>query len=161
VLTYVIAKSRKQEDAGRTEFSIPFDLRRRLQAWIDVDEVGPEGFWLWLRAVVPLLPSPGPVGSTRDARDPIAVEGVQDLRRRLVFYAREHARLSVISDQYARDNQTLSRRLRALESALRTLELAGHRVEIPPDEDAVFTVRRYLPTRARRPGRSTATSRNR
>lgn len=161
MLTYVIAKSRKPDDAERAEFSIPFDLRRRLHEWIDVDEVGAEGFWLWLRAVLPLLPSPGPATTTRGPAVPAGLEELRELRQRLVFYAREHARLLVISEQYARDNQTLSRRLRALESALRTLESAGHRIEIPTDESAADASRRYLPARPRRSVRGEGTSRGR
>jgi hypothetical protein len=150
VVAYVIAKSRRPGDAERPELSIPFDLRRRLHEWIDVDEVGADGFWLWLRAVVPLLPSSTPA-SPRVASVRGGPEELRELRQRLVFYAREHARLSVISEQYARDNQTLSRRLRALESALRTLESAGHHVDIPPDENATDATQRYLPARSRRP----------
>lgn len=161
MLAYVTTKSRKRVDTGRTELSIPFDLRRRLHEWIDVNEVGTEGFWIWLRAVVPLLPRPEPTGQGPVASDRRGSEQLQDLRRRLVFYAREHARLSVISDQRARDNQTLSRRLRALESALRTLELAGHRIDIPPDEGSTDVVPRYLPARTRTGWRADATFRTR
>lgn len=161
MLTYVTARTRKKPEPGRAELSIPFDLRRRLLEWIDVDEVGPEGFWLWLRAVVPLLPRPAASGRGLGFPDRPGAEDLQDLRRRLVFYAREHARLSVISDQYARDNQTLSRRLRALESALRTLESAGHRVEIPPDENASAVVERHLPAKARRSWRDDPAARAR
>jgi hypothetical protein len=161
VLAYVIAKPRKPEESSRAELAIPFDLRRRLHEWIDVDEVGSEGFWIWLRAVVPLLPGPAASGSGHLARDLSPPEELRDLRRRLVFYAREHARLAVISDRYARDNQTLSRRLRALESALKTLESAGHRVDIPPDEEASDAIQRYLPARDRRSSRRDAPSRAR
>jgi hypothetical protein len=152
MLAYVKARKRTPERGGGPEYSMPFDIRRRLHEWVDVDEVGAEGFWIWLRAAVPLLPRPG-TASERADRVRSVPDELLELRRRVMFYAREHARLSVISGQCTRDNQTLSRRLRALESALKTLEGAGHPVEIPPDENATDAAQRYLPVRTRPPWR--------
>ncbi len=150
MLGYVIGKPKKKDDTAAPAFEIPPDLRRRLHAWVDVDEVGPDGFWLWLRAVIPLLPSPatGRHGSI----PPYAgrAEELRELQQRLVVYAREHARLNVIAEQSHRDNELLVRRLRALEAALRTLEMAGNKVVIPDDEDVEDVSERYLPTRRRR-----------
>jgi len=150
VLGYVIGKARRKQDPDRENLKIPADLRRRLRDWVDVDEVGIEGFWLWLRAVVPLLPVPeAPRQGLRPVERPESEE-TRELRRRMVVYARENSRLTVIGDQYARDNLALARRLKALEAALRTLAVAGHRVEVPKDEDAAIAVERYLPSRAAR-----------
>lgn len=71
-------------------------------------------------------------------------DDVRELRQRLVVYAREHSRLSVVRDHYARDNQVLARRLKALEAALRTLEMAGAPVVIPADDDAGEVSEQYL-----------------
>ena len=46
-----------RNDRPSRVFTIPPDLRHRLAAWIDVDAVGADGFWLWLGTVLPLLPS--------------------------------------------------------------------------------------------------------
>jgi len=159
VLGYVIDKPRKKDEGHPRELVIPADLRRRLGAWVDVEEVGADGFWLWLRAVIPLLPNPGAAGKGPAWAGGPWPEDVRELKHRLVVYAREHARLSVICDQHSRDNQTLSRRLKALEAALRTLEMAGHTVEIPVDEEVGEVSDRYLPAR-RRKGRYSSSGAN-
>ncbi len=137
MLGYVIPP-RKRLAPNEEEFVVPADLRRRLGAWIDVDEVGPDGFWLWFRAVLPLLPAPGEATSSGFRETDRREE-----HRRLVEYARDRARLSVICEQYARENQILARRIRALEGALRTIELAGHPVAVPDDGEAEEMVERY------------------
>ncbi len=153
MLGYVYSKPRKRRDEQWELRGIPADLRGRLRPWVDVDEVGAEGFWLWLRAVVPLLPRP----EESAKRPPIfrlSNKGdVEALERRLVIYAREQSRLTVIGHQCRRDNEVLTRRLKALEAALRTLQLAGHRVDVPADDDATDAAARYRePYRApRRP----------
>jgi len=151
MLGYVIGKPRKKDDGHAPALEIPPDLRRRLHAWVDVEEVGAEGFWLWLRAVLPLLPNP-----TAPRQGPIPpygarVEDVRELQRRIVVYAREQARLTVMAGQYVRDNEILTQRLRALEAALRTLAIAGHPIEIPVDEDGAEAAERYGLPRRRRP----------
>jgi len=149
VLGYVIRGPKKGEEHVESK-SIPPDLRRSLSPWIDVDEVGTEGFWLWLRAVLPLLPAPTEARAGSIALRPVP-RPVPDreLHRRFLENARERARLAVICDQYLRDNQLLARRLRALEGALRAFESAGHRVELPRDDDAAGAATRYLPDRSR------------
>jgi hypothetical protein len=151
VLGYVTKRPPKREDPRPRDLAIPADLRRRLATWLDVDEVGAEGFWLWLRAVLPLLPTPAPNGSNPGGlvTDTRPAE-VRDLHQRLVVYAREHARLTVICEQYAKDNQVLARRLKALEAALRTFAIAGHEIEIPADEGAEDASERYLGARRAR-----------
>jgi hypothetical protein len=150
VLGYVIGKGSRKDLDPSNKLAIPPDLRRRLAPWVNVDEVGAEGFWLWLRAILPLLPSPD-----SSAKGVILVGGprleeVRELQQRFVVYARELSRLTVIGDQYARDNLALTRRLKALEAALRTLGMAGHAIEIPEDEEARDASYRYLHSRRKR-----------
>lgn len=154
MLGYVYAKPRKKADEPWQLRGMPSDLRGRLRPWVDVDEVGAEGFWLWLRAVVPLLPMPEE-NPKRPAifRLPKAGDSAA-LERRLVMYAREHSRLTVICNQYIRDNELLTRRLKALEAAIRTLQMAGNRVEIPTDDGAIEAGSRYLPPEPRSRRRS-------
>jgi len=146
VLGYVIRTPKKNERAV-PGFPIPSDLKRRLVDWVDVDEVGAEGFWLWLAAVLPLLPPPGsgargaaPVGRVPEDR-------IRELAGDLVDCARERARLTILCERYYADNQALSRRVKALEAALRTFEKAGHPVKLPEDKDAEAAGERYLPPR--------------
>ncbi|MDG6912822.1 MAG: hypothetical protein JRN35_07055, partial [Nitrososphaerota archaeon] len=68
-------------------FTIPPDLRHQLAAWIDMDALGADGFWLWLGTVLPLLPSTvttgaGPGSATQEQRS-------RKLDRNLVDCARE------------------------------------------------------------------------
>lgn len=151
MLGYVIRPQRRTP-RDEEKFDIPPDIERRLTTWIDLEEVGADGFWLWFRAVLPLLPNPGDRSESGfHTTDPHAEH------RRLVEYARDRARLSVICEQYARENQILARRVRVLDGALRTLELAGQTVEIPTDPEAEEMAERYVPRSRRR----TATARPR
>jgi predicted small metal-binding protein len=68
----------------------------------------------------------------------------QEVHQRLVVYARENTRLTVINGHLVRDHATLSRRLKALEAALHTVELSGREVSISRDEPAEEAVGRYL-----------------
>jgi hypothetical protein len=145
VLGYVIGKPKKKDDDHSREFAMPADLRRQLADWIDVDEVGADGFWLWFRAVLPLLPGREAAGAEPlSANQP---DRVRELARDLVDCARDRARLTVFAERYYRDNQLLARRLRALEAALRTFERAGRDVEVPQDEETGEVSERYLPQR--------------
>ena len=149
MLGYVIGKGGKKREDSSHKLAIPADLRRRLAAWVNVDEVGADGFWLWLRAVVPLLPKPEAAARAAAYGGVARAEEVRELQHRLVVYARELSRLTVICDQYARDNQALTRRLKALEAALRTLGMAGHAIEIPEDEEARDASERHVRSRRR------------
>lgn len=150
MLGYVIREHRKKDEVRLREFEIPSDLRRRLAAWVDVEEVGPEGFWVWLRAILPLLPTPPSAEKRQNLMNGPRSENVHELQQRLVVYAREHSRLNVVCEQYVRDNQILSRRLRALEAALRTLAMGKSVVEIPPDAEVAEISNRYIPHRWRK-----------
>ena len=144
-----MASTPKKNDGRRPiEFAIPSDIQRRLAAWIDVDEVGAEGFWLWFRAVLPLLPEPTSKGAESTMPGAERPDRVRELAGDLVDCARERARLTVAAERYFRDNQALTRRLKALEAALRTFDEAGHGAELPPDEEADDAAERYLPHRA-------------
>ncbi len=144
MLGYVIRPQRRtpREDE---KFDIPPDIERRLTTWIDLEEVGADGFWLWFRAVLPLLPNP-----TDRSESGFRTTDPQAEHRRLVEYARDRARLSVICEQYARENHILARRVRVLDGALRTLELAGQKVEIATDLEAEEMADRYVPRSRRR-----------
>jgi hypothetical protein len=148
VLGYVTKKPRKKDEVRPGELAIPADLRRRLAAWVDVEEVGLEGFWLWLRAILPLLPTPAPNERAPFLMNVSRTDNVRELQQRLVVYARENSRINVICGQYARDNQILARRLKALEAALRTFDMAGAAIVIPADDDVSDVSERYL-----RPGK--------
>jgi hypothetical protein len=147
VLGYVTKKPRERDPVRPRELAIPADLRRRLTAWVDVEEVGPEGFWLWLRAILPLLPAPVPTARASVLMNGPRTENVRELQQRLVVYAREHSRLHVLCDECTRDNQILARRLKALEAALRTFEMAGSTVVIPADDFVPEVSERYLRSR--------------
>ncbi len=158
MLGYVIAKPKKPGARAGNDLAIPPDLRRRLKSWIDVDEVGPAGFWIWLRAVVPLLPQPDrPSKRTADALGSPR-EMIRQLEQRLTIFAREQSRLSVLCDQALHDNELLVRRLRALEAALRTLQLAGHSIAVPADADIEAAIERYSPAARWRPNGSSRSS---
>ncbi len=155
MLGYVVSRPRKKSDERWEVRGMPADLRRRLKSWVDVDEVGAEGLWLWLRAVVPLLPQPNGGPPRRGVLRGRAGPDSRELEQRLMVFARENSRLTVLCNQIARDNEVLARRLRAMEAAIRTLEMAGGRIEIPPDADIPEVTGRYLdPDRAGRDGRA-------
>ncbi|HTT72635.1 MAG TPA: hypothetical protein VMG99_00580 [Thermoplasmata archaeon] len=148
MLGYVIPPKRK-DDGASDQLAIPADIRRRLATWIDVDELGLEGFWLWLRAVLPLLPSASPMPP------PASPSGFRreengEMHRRVVEYARDRARLAVICEEYGREIHVLARRVRALEGALRTFQMAGHEIRLPADNEAATLTDRYAPKRRER-----------
>ena len=129
--------------------AVPPELREQLRRWIDIDEVGAEGLWLWLERVLPLLPAPHRVSRVMREAKPgeAAPDRVQELARDLVDCAADRAKLTVNGQRYYADNQLLARRVKALEAVLRTLRAAGHPVNIPLDDDAEAAAGRYLPVR--------------
>ncbi|MGA9840055.1 MAG: hypothetical protein WBF81_00655 [Thermoplasmata archaeon] len=143
----VNARPKNKRNDATGALSVPDDLARRLIDWVDVREVGAEGFWLWLGTVLPLLPVPSA------GNDPPSLEGtpsaqrLRELGRDLVDCARDRARLTVMCDRYFRDNQVLARRLKALEAAVRTFERAGPTGALTTDPDAGEAAERYLPPR--------------
>lgn len=147
MLGYVIRHRKGNPSAN--DLAVPDDLRHRLSPWIDVAEVGAEGFWLWLGTVLPLLPAPSAPGESPESAAADPAKRIRQLARDLVDCARERARLTVMADRYYTDNVQLTRRLKALEAVLRTFEAAGHPVAIPSDPEASEAAERYLPRRSR------------
>lgn len=131
MLGHAMTASGKGRKEGPSGTVVPEDLQRRLAGWIDVEQLGADGLWLWLREVLPLLPNPEGAPSVPSPPGDPAPEQVRQLQRRLIDHARDRTRLAVICEQYARDNQVLARRLTALEASLREIEREGGRVEIP------------------------------
>ncbi len=122
---------------------IPADLRERLRPWIDVDEVGTDGLWLWLATVLPLLSAPAGEGFRAG---PTPEERIGELARDLVACARERARLTVAAEGYYRDNAALARRVKALEAEIETARRAGtyRAADADPAGDGA-SADRYLP----------------
>ena len=105
----------------------------RLLPWIDADEVGEDGFWLWLGSILPLLPDPAAPIPTPVRLDGSAGAPDRSLARAMSACARERARLSVMCDSLEAENDRLARRLKALEAALRTFTMAGYPIRMPSD----------------------------
>jgi hypothetical protein len=140
------APAKRNATGGPRGLEIPPELRLRLAGWIDVDEVGATGFWLWLETVLPLLPDPNPdPGKPSAKRAP--GDRVRELARDLVDCARERARLNVFAERYFRDNQVLARRVKALEATLRTRDATGRSPKPPHEGESGEVTERYLPQR--------------
>ncbi len=105
---------------------VPPSLIVRLRPWIDVEEVGDEGFWLWLGSVLPLLPQPADGQLSKRSLLSRRRTPYGDLARLLSQAARERARVSVMLDRVEVQNRRMLVRIRSLEAALRTYNLAAH-----------------------------------
>jgi hypothetical protein len=130
--------------------TMPPVLRERLRLWVDLDVVGDRGLWSWLATILPLLP---PRAEARSVRG-VGAEGPDRLRAiavDLVECAGDRARLTIACEQYVRDNQLLARRVKALESILRTEGIARGQPIDAGDPKAAKVADRYMPRRA--PGR--------
>lgn len=129
------------------EVVVPEQVRRHLSKWIDLNQVGIDGFWTWLDTVLPLL---GPATATDSGNtngERATPRRVRELATDLVDCARERARLTVECEHYFSDNQLLARRVRALEAMLQTAQIAGRFPEVSPDAPATQAAERYLPRR--------------
>jgi hypothetical protein len=133
--------------SAKAELSIPDELARRLRPWIDVEAVGPEGFWTWLGTVMPLLVPPSAVSQvTRDHAAPeLSERRMQELARDLVDCARDRSRLTTMAARYYNDNVALARRVKALEAALSTSARTKRTAPAASDADAGEAAERYLP----------------
>jgi hypothetical protein len=125
--------------------TMPGDIRSELAQWFDPAEIDEEGFWRWLRTVLPTLATTRRVPGRGTGRSP--ADRVRELAADLIECAGERARLTIAAEHYVRDNQALARRTNALEAALRTLGALGHGVALPPDPQAEAAADRYLPPR--------------
>ncbi len=107
--------------------------------------MGLAGLWLWLERMVPLLPLP----ASGDLPFPLAVstgeQRVHELASALVACESDRARLTVTCDEYFRDNQDLARRVKALESIIRTRRLAAEGAEVNEESGEPAALDRYLP----------------
>jgi hypothetical protein len=131
-----------------TDWAPPAEVRKRLLAWIDLEQVGAEGFWLWLETVLPSLPLPerGPAGS-RTAAEPPEVR-LRQIARDLADCARDRARLTIAASHYYQDNFILALRVKALEAGLAQLDRGRDKPTIAGDEEARAAADDYL-TRGR------------
>jgi len=123
----------------------PSELRAALRPWIDLDQVGLPGLWVWLGSILPLLPTPG---APSEPIDPLGRSGskgdrVLQLAKALTDCAGDRARLNFQASEYYADNGVLARRVRALEGMLRS---SGRTVS-PGDTGTERAAARYLPHR--------------
>ena len=110
-----------------------------LRPWIDLQEVGPEEFYHWLVTIARLLPEPvKPPISAKSAEERIA-----ELARALADSSGAEAESHFRASEYFRENALLARRVKALESILRT----SRRAVPPPSPATEVATERYLPRR--------------
>ncbi len=121
----------------------PRSIAKLLRPWIDLDEVGWRGFEAWLHSVLPLVPPPGPPRRGPPATEPR--QRVAELARALSACASDRARVHFEAAGYFRENQALTRRVKALESMVRTRSGTEEGPDLPPDPDADRAAERYLP----------------
>ena len=125
----------------------PVSVRRALLPWVDLQRIGPEGFWPWLTDLIPLLPPPAP--DPRSVLPPAASPEVriEELARALAGAAGEHARIRFLASEYYRDNTLLARRVKALEAVLSLDPARAPRVEEDPESREIAEA--YLPSGSR------------
>jgi hypothetical protein len=134
----------KRSRPSPTNWTPPMELRKGLLPWIDVGEVGAEGFWLWLETLLPVLPSPqrGPTESRTAAESP-EVRLLQ-IARDLADCARERARLTTAAAHYYHDNFVLALRVKALEAGLAQFDRERAEPTVADDEEARAAADKYL-----------------
>lgn len=115
---------------------IPSALRAALKPWVDLDQVGLPGLWIWLQSVLPVLPLPSGAAAI-----PAGTRS-EELAKALVDCSAERARLNFRAYEYYSDNVVLARRVRALEGMLRAAQPGDLG---PSDGRTERTVGRYLP----------------
>ena len=119
------------------------DLKEALRPWVDVDAVGPAGFQSWLRSILPLIPRPRSSGRKASANP---TERIQELAAALSECSSDRARVHFQAAEYYRENQALARRMKVLETSLRSTSPGRARTEAPEeDPEAERASRRYLP----------------
>jgi len=132
-----VEESEDEPVAVEISWKPPKELVARLRPWLDLDEVGPDGFHQWLSSIVPLLPA----GRSGPRTSGDATEGrIRELSQALTAAAGEAAQAHFQAATYFRENQTLARRVLALESILRTQGRPASR-----SPRAELAAQRYLP----------------
>lgn len=139
-----------ESDSTSARFAASRELQRALAPWIDADTIDWKGFEAWLLTVLPLLPRPG--SNAVPAKD----ERIRALSLALVEAARDRAVSHFQASEYFRDNQMLSRRVKALEAILEVGRKRGlQAVEQELGAGSDRTTERYLPGK-RSPGTRTS-----
>ncbi len=131
----------------RTDWAPPAAVLPSLLPWVDLSRVGPEGFWLWLTDILPLLPVPAPDPGRVPPPTASPERRIEELARALVGAAGEHARIRFLASEYYHDNTRLARRVKALEALLSLDPARASRVE--PDPQSGKVAEAYLPSGAR------------
>jgi len=121
------------------ETGVPAELRHRLNRWVEVDELTVEGFWTWLRLVLPVLLDLASASPRR--RSTLSfLEQSHHFHQRVVVERREFRRLDIFRQQFLRDRSALERRLDAIAQRLEALEVShpaqGPRPATPGPESA-------------------------
>ncbi len=123
---------------------LPPRLQAELRPWIDVGAVGEDGFRVWLRSVLPLLPRAGMAPSARLPESP--EERLLEVATALATCAGDRARAHFQAAEYFRENQLLARRVKALEAIVQTAEAARPgSPDLPSDPESARAAERYLP----------------
>ena len=138
---------REKERGDGAAWNPPASVVRALLPWVDLSQVGPEGFWLWLTDLLPLLPAPAP--DPRSVPPPVASPEarIEELARALAGAASEHARIRFLASEYHHDNTLLARRVKALEAIL-SLAPAGASL-VGGDPESRTIAESYLPSGSR------------
>lgn len=133
---------------ARRRVELDEELRVALLPWLDVDELGADGFRSWLLSVLPLLPRPsaGDRVIDRDVSQATPKERLAGLAQALSDCASDRARAHFQASEYFRENRVLARRVKALEAIVRTrAEAEGAGSTDPSEPESEAAVRRYLP----------------
>ena len=133
---------------ARAAMELTEELREALLPWIDLNEVGAVGLESWLRSIVPALPRPsaGDHVLDRDASHGSSDERLAAMAHALADCAGDRARKNFQAAEYFRENQVLVRRVKALESMIRTRVATGRLGPVDlSDPEAEAATHRYLP----------------
>jgi len=127
-------------------FTLTHEAVAALRPFVDLAEVGSEGFSLWLTSILPLLPRPIPSTERSLAAEDQVSDRLAVLARALSDCASDRASAHFQASVYYADNQVLARRVKALEAMQRTRTRArSEEAELPADADADRAAVRYLP----------------
>ena len=133
--------------AATPPMELDSELREALRPWIDVDEVGAVGLRTWILSVLPLVPRPNTEvrSPDRDGSHESGEARVSALAMALAECATDRARAHFQASEYFQENRVMARRVRALESMLRTRSVAKGTEAPPPDPESDAAAHRYLP----------------